>query len=189
LPDFSLELSMSNLYSIPVTTIDGAAQTLQAYAGKVLLVVNVASKCGLTAQYEGLEALYEAKRAQGLEVLGFPANDFKAQEPGSDDEIKAFCNLTYGVQFPLFAKISVVDEAKHPLYQALTAAQPQATGEGPWRERLTGKGIPVRPVPEVQWNFEKFLVSRSGEVVGRFTPDVAAHDPRLLAAIEAELTK
>jgi len=180
---------MSNLYDIPVTTIDGAPQTLQAYAGKVLLVVNVASKCGLTAQYEGLEKLYEEKNQQGLEVLGFPANDFKAQEPGTEDEIKAFCSLTYGVKFPLFAKISVVDEDKHPLYQALTAAKPQAVGEGPWRERLTGKGIPVRPVPEVQWNFEKFLISRTGEVVGRFTPDIAAHDPQLLAAIEAELAK
>jgi glutathione peroxidase len=188
-PTSLLELSMSNLYDIPVTTIDGAPQTLQAYAGKVLLVVNVASKCGLTAQYEGLEKLYEEKNQQGLEVLGFPANDFKAQEPGTDDEIKAFCSLTYGVKFPLFAKISVVDEDKHPLYQALTAAKPQAVGEGPWRERLTGKGIPVRPVPEVQWNFEKFLISRTGEVVGRFTPDIAAHDPQLLAAIEAELAK
>jgi glutathione peroxidase len=180
---------MSNLYDIPVTTIDGAPQTLKAYAGKVLLVVNVASKCGLTAQYEGLEKLYEEKHEQGLEVLGFPANDFKAQEPGTEDEIKAFCNLTYGVKFPLFSKISVVDEDKHPLYQALTAAQPHAVGEGPWRERLTGKGIAVRPVPEVQWNFEKFLISRTGEVVGRFTPDIAAHDPQLLAAIEAELAK
>lgn len=180
---------MSTLYTIPVTTIDGAPQTLQAYAGKVLLVVNVASKCGLTAQYEGLEKLYQDKHAQGLEVLGFPANDFKAQEPGTEDEIKAFCSLTYGVKFPLFAKISVVDEGKHPLYQALTSAHPDATGEGPWRERLTGKGIAVRPVPEVQWNFEKFLISRTGEVVGRFTPDTAANDPRLLAAIEAELAK
>ncbi|WP_416425364.1 glutathione peroxidase [Pseudomonas sp. App30] len=178
---------MSNVQSIPVTAIDGQPQTLKAYAGKVLLVVNVASKCGLTPQYEGLEKLYEAHRAQGLEVLGFPANNFKAQEPGTDEEIKAFCSLTYDVQFPLFSKISVAGDDKHPLYQALTQAIPAATGEGPWRERLTGKGIPVNPVPEVQWNFEKFLVSRTGEVVGRFAPDVAADDPRLLQAIEAQL--
>lgn len=179
---------MSTVQSIPVTTIDGQPQTLKAYEGKVLLVVNVASKCGLTPQYEGLEKLYQAHRAAGLEVLGFPANNFKAQEPGSDEEIKAFCSLTYGVQFPLFAKISVAGDDQHPLYQALTQAIPDATGEGPWRERLTGKGIPVNPVPEVQWNFEKFLISRKGEVVGRFAPDVAADDPRLVQAIEAQLS-
>ncbi|WP_455924546.1 glutathione peroxidase [Pseudomonas putida] len=178
---------MTTIQSIPVNTIDGQPQTLKAYEGKVLLVVNVASKCGLTPQYEGLEKLYEAHRAQGLEVLGFPANNFKAQEPGSDDEIKAFCSLTYNVQFPLFSKISVVGDDQHPLYHALTRAIPDAVGEGPWRERLTGKGIPVNPVPEVQWNFEKFLISRTGEVVGRFAPDVAADDARLLKAIQAEL--
>lgn len=178
---------MSTVYSIPVTTIDGQPQTLEAYKGKVLLVVNVASKCGLTPQYEGLEKLYETHRAQGLEVLGFPANNFKAQEPGSDDEIKAFCSLTYNVQFPLFSKISVAGDDKHPLYRELTRAVPNATGEGSMRERLTGKGIPVNPVPEVQWNFEKFLINRQGDVVGRFAPDVAADDPRLVEAIEAAL--
>ncbi|MGY4493622.1 glutathione peroxidase [Pseudomonas sp. TE3610] len=178
---------MPTIHSIPVTTIDGQPQTLKAYEGKVLLVVNVASKCGLTAQYEGLEKLYEAHRAQGLEVLGFPANNFKAQEPGSDEEIKAFCSLTYNVQFPLFSKISVVGDDQHPLYHALTRAVPDAVGEGPMRERLSGKGIPVNPVPEVQWNFEKFLISRTGEVVGRFAPDVTADDARLLKAIEAQL--
>ncbi len=178
---------MTTIQSIPVNTIDGQPQTLKAYEGKVLLVVNVASKCGLTPQYEGLEKLYETHRAQGLEVLGFPANNFKAQEPGSDDEIKAFCSLTYNVQFPLFSKISVVGDDQHPLYHALTRAIPDAVGEGPMRERLSGKGIPVNPVPEVQWNFEKFLISRTGEVVGRFAPDVTADDARLLTAIEAEL--
>ncbi|WP_287813450.1 glutathione peroxidase [Pseudomonas sp.] len=178
---------MSPLYSIPVKTIDGQPQTLEAYKGKVLLVVNVASKCGLTPQYEGLEKLYESHHARGLEVLGFPANNFKAQEPGSDDEIKAFCSLTYDVKFPLFSKISVVGDDQHPLYAALTRTLPNAEGEGPWRERLTGKGISVNPVPEVQWNFEKFLINREGQVVGRFAPDVAADDPRLLEAIEAAL--
>jgi glutathione peroxidase len=180
---------MSNLYEIPVTSIDGAAQTLEPYKGKVLLVVNVASKCGLTPQYEGLEKLYESKHAAGLEVLGFPANDFRGQEPGSEAEIKEFCSLTYAVKFPLFAKISVVGEGQHPLYQALTTALPDATGEGPMREKLKGYGIEANPVPDVQWNFEKFLIGRDGQVAARFAPDVAADDPRLLEAVEAELAK
>ncbi|WP_282338657.1 glutathione peroxidase [Pseudomonas sp. PS02288] len=180
---------MSNLYEIPVTSIDGTAQTLEPYKGKVLLVVNVASKCGLTPQYEGLEKLYESKHAAGLEVLGFPANDFLGQEPGSDEEIKAFCSLTYDVKFPLFAKISVVGDGQHPLYQALTRALPDATGEGPMREKLKGYGIQANPVPEVQWNFEKFLIGCDGRVAARFAPDVTADDPRLVEAVEAELAK
>jgi glutathione peroxidase len=177
------------IQSIPLTRIDGAPDTLGAHAGNVLLIVNVASKCGLTPQYEGLEKLYEARRAQGLEVLGFPANDFRAQEPGSNAEIAQFCKATYGVQFPLFSKISVVGAEQHPLYRALTAAQPSATGEGPMRERLTGYKIETNPAPAVLWNFEKFVVSRKGEVVARFAPDVAADDPRLVRALEAELAK
>lgn len=176
-----------NLYDVPVTSIDGAALTLKQFEGKVLLVVNVASKCGLTPQYEGLEKLYETKREQGLEVLGFPANDFKGQEPGSNDEIQAFCSNSYNVTFPLFSKISVVGADQHPLYGSLTAAQPNATGDGPFRERLKGYGIEPNGTPDVLWNFEKFLVSRDGRVVGRFSPDVTADDPRLVAAIEAEL--
>ncbi|MCQ4271577.1 glutathione peroxidase [Pseudomonas kuykendallii] len=180
---------MSNLYEIPVTSIDGTTQTLEPYKGKVLLVVNVASKCGLTPQYEGLEKLYESKHAAGLEVLGFPANDFLGQEPGSEEEIKAFCSLTYDVKFPLFAKISVVGDGQHPLYQALTRALPDATGEGPMREKLKGYGIQANPVPEVQWNFEKFLIGRNGRVAARFAPDVTADDPRLVEAVDAELAK
>ena len=180
---------MSNLYEIPVISIDGTAQTLEPYKGKVLLVVNVASKCGLTPQYEGLEKLYESKHAAGLEVLGFPANDFLGQEPGSEAEIKEFCSLTYDVKFPLFAKISVVGDGQHPLYQALTRALPDATGEGPMREKLKGYGIQANPVPEVQWNFEKFLIGRDGRVAARFAPDVTADDPRLVAAVDAELAK
>lgn len=157
------------------------------YQGKVLLVVNVASKCGLTPQYEGLEKLYQSKRAEGLEVLGFPANNFKEQEPGSEEEIKAFCSLTYGVQFPLFSKVSVTGADQHPLYAQLTAAQPAATGEGPFRERLKGYGVTSDDTTQVLWNFEKFLVGRSGKVVARFAPDVAADDPRLLSAIDAQL--
>lgn len=178
-----------SLYDIPLKKIDGSDASLGDYQGKVLLVVNVASKCGLTPQYEGLEQLYQNKRADGLEVLGFPANNFKDQEPGSDDEIKAFCSLTYGVQFPLFAKVSVAGDDQHPLYSQLTAAQPAATGDGPFRERLKGYGITSDDASAVLWNFEKFLIDRAGNVVGRFAPDVPADDPRLVAAIDAALAQ
>ncbi len=180
---------MSNVYDIPVKRITGESASLGDFRGNVLLVVNVASKCGLTPQYEGLEKLYEAKREQGLAVLGFPANNFKEQEPGTDAEIQQFCSLTYDVQFPLFSKISVKGADRHPLYDALTSAQPSAIGEGPFRERLKGYGIDGGAQDEVLWNFEKFLVSRDGEVVARFSPDVTANDPRLLAAIDAELSR
>jgi glutathione peroxidase len=177
------------LQDIPVTRIDGSPDSLRAHAGKVLLLVDVASKCGLTPQCDGLEKLYEDKRAQGLEVLGFQANDFGAQEPGSDAEISEFCALTYGVKFLLFSKISVLGAGQHPLYAGLTAAQPTAIGDGPFRERLKGYGItPANPV-DVLWNFEKFLVGRDGKVVARFAPDVAADDPRLAEAIAAALAK
>ena len=179
---------MSSVYDIPVQKITGESATLGNYRGSVLLVVNVASKCGLTPQYEGLEKLYQARNGQGLEVLGFPANNFKGQEPGSEADIQAFCTLTYDVHFPMFSKISVKGADRHPLYDALTGAQPHATGDGPFRERLKGYGMESEP-SEVLWNFEKFLVNRKGEVVGRFAPDVTADDPRLLAAIDAELAR
>lgn len=137
------------LYDIPVTRIDGQPTTLADYRGKVLLVVNVASKCGLTPQYEGLEALYRDKRAQGLEVLAFPANDFNGQEPGSEAEIAQFCQLTYDVTFPMFAKIAVAGDQAHPLYGALTSTHPHTTGEGPMREKLAGYGI--APTPRRAW--------------------------------------
>jgi glutathione peroxidase len=178
---------MSNVYGIPVKRITGEPATLGDYKGQVLLVVNVASKCGLTKQYEGLEKLYEARHEQGLEVLGFPANNFKGQEPGTDAEIQQFCTLTYDVRFPMFSKISVKGADRHPLYDALTSAQPDAIGEGPFRERLKGFGVDGGAPDEVLWNFEKFLVNRRGEVVARFSPDVTANDPRLLAAIDSEL--
>ncbi|EPA96110.1 MULTISPECIES: glutathione peroxidase [Pseudomonas] len=181
---------MSNsLYDISLKQIDGSASRLGDYRGKVLLVVNVASKCGLTPQYEGLEKLYQSKHSQGLEVLGFPANDFREQEPYSDAEIAEFCSVNYGVHFPLFSKISVVGTEQHPLYAELTAAQPESTGEGPMRERLLGYGIESANTTDVLWNFEKFLIDRQGAVVARFAPDVAADDPRLIEAIEAQLAK
>lgn len=176
------------LSDIPLKTIDGDTTTLAAYAGKVLLVVNVASKCGLTPQYEGLEALYREKHDAGFEVLGFPANDFAGQEPGSDDDIQQFCSLRYDVSFPLFSKIAVTGEAMHPLYVALTTAQPEASGEGPMREKLRAYGTP-NPAPGVLWNFEKFLIDRHGHVVGRFAPDMPADDPRIRAGVEAALAQ
>jgi glutathione peroxidase len=179
----------TSLYDIPLKKIDGTPSNLGAYRGKVLLVVNVASKCGLTPQYKGLENLYQQKRSQGLEILGFPANNFMGQEPGTEAEISNFCSTQYDVHFPLFSKISVVGTDQHPLYNRLTTAQPKAAGDGPFRERLKGYGINPGKPADVLWNFEKFLVDRRGEVVGRFSPDTAPDDPRLLAAIDAELAK
>ncbi len=180
-----------SVYEIPLQTIDGKATTLGTYQGKVVLVVNVASKCGLTPQYEGLEALYERFNGQGFVIAGFPANDFKSQEPGTNEEIQTFCSTNYGVTFPLFSKITVVGPEKHPLYAALIAAQPKAvsTAEVPFAQKLRGYGIETNAEPEILWNFEKFLVSRSGEVVRRFSPDTAPDAPELVSAIEAELAK
>ena len=178
-----------SVYDIPVKTIAGQDITLNQYAGKVLLLVNVASKCGLTPQYEGLQKLYQEKKDQGLEILGFPANNFLAQEPGSDAEIQEFCSLNYQVDFPLFSKISVAGEDKHPLYQTLTQAIPERIGEGPWWEDLVDYGLTPNPKPEVLWNFEKFLINKKGEVIARFAPDIKADDPRIVEAINAELGK
>ena len=181
----------SAIYDIPVNKITGEPASLGDFKGKVLLVVNVASKCGLTPQYEALEKVYEQYKGQGLVITGFPANDFKSQEPGTEAEIQAFCTSNYGVKFPMFSKITVVGPNKHPLYSAMIAAQPKAVSvsEVPFREKLKGFGIEANPEPELLWNFEKFLVSRSGEVVCRFCPDTAPDDPALIAAIEAVLAK
>jgi glutathione peroxidase len=181
----------TSIYEIPVKKISGEDATLGEYAGKVVLVVNVASKCGLTPQYEGLEGLYERFKGQGLVVAGFPANDFKAQEPGTDEEILTFCTSNFGVKFPMYSKITVVGESKHPLYAELIAEQPHAISlSAPTlREKHIGWGIPTNDEPEILWNFEKFLVSREGEVVQRFAPDTQPDAPELVAAIEAELGK
>ena len=179
---------MTDLTQTPIQMNDGSTARLADFAGKPVLIVNVASKCGLTGQYEGLEALYRAHGGD-LVVLGVPSNDFKEQEPGTDAEVLAFCQGTYGVTFPLAAKTPVSGAARHPLYAALIAAEPAAEGEGPWREKLAGYGITANPAPEVQWNFEKFLIGRDGRVVGRFAPDVAADDPRLTAAIDRALAE
>jgi glutathione peroxidase len=136
-----MEISMSDLLSIPLKLAEGRETTLNEYRGKVTLVVNVASKCGLTKQYEGLEKLYEDKRERGFVIAAFPANNFKEQEPGTDAEIVAFCTSTYDVKFPIFSKLSVKGEDKHPLYKTLTAADVATTGDGPMRERLRGHGM------------------------------------------------
>ena len=180
---------MSTIQNIAFQKMGGAPATLADYQGKVALIVNVASKCGLTPQYEALEKLYRFKKAEGLEILGFPANNFLEQEPGSDSEIQDFCSVTYDVTFPLFSKISVAGDDKHPLYQALIGAQPERIGEGPWWDDLVEYGLTPNPKPEVLWNFEKFLVNRRGEVIARFAPDITAEDPRLLEAIEIALAE
>ena len=180
---------MTTVSNISFNKADGTATNLDAYKGKVILVVNVASKCGLTPQYEGLEKLYQEKKDAGFEILGFPANNFLAQEPGTDEEIQNFCSVEYNVHFPVLAKISIVGEDKHPLYQAFIDAQPNRIGEGPWWKDLVDYGLTPNPVPEVLWNFEKFLIGKNGDVVARFAPDIKADDERLLSAIEAELAK
>lgn len=180
---------MASVYNIPVNTIQGQPVDLSQYEGKVLLIVNVASKCGLTPQYEGLQKLYSEKKQQGFEILGFPSNDFLEQEPGSNEEIEQFCSVNYQVDFPLFAKIPVVGENKHPLYETLTNAIPERLGEGPWWKDLVDYGLTPNNPPEVLWNFEKFLVSKTGEVVARFAPDITADDARIVDAINAELAK
>ena len=147
----------NSAYDVPLKRIDGTACDLGEYRGKVLLIVNVASKCGLTPQYESLERLYQSKHADGFEVLGFPANDFKGQEPGTDAEISSFCSLTYDVHFPLFSKISVVGEDQHPLYAQLTSAQPTAIGASAFREQLRAHGLSPKGPADVLWNFEKFF--------------------------------
>jgi glutathione peroxidase len=181
---------MTDLSAIPLTRIDGSSDSLANHKGKVLLVVNVASKCGLTPQYEGLEKLYREKKDAGLEVLGFPANDFGAQEPGTHEEIMQFCSANYGVSFPLFAKADVTGEAKQPLYAALTAAMPEKHGPAAeFRERLKGYGMTPTEDPEVLWNFEKFLIGKDGKVAARFAPGTEPNDPALVGAIETELAK
>lgn len=153
-----------------VETIDGDSITLERYRGDVLLIVNVASECGNTPQYAELQSLYETYRGEGLRVLGFPANNFGGQEPGSDEEIKEFCTTTYGITFDMFSKISVAGEDQHPLYRFLTSEK-ENPGFG-------GK---------ISWNFEKFLVGRDGKVVARFSPKTKPLSDEVIAAIAKTL--
>jgi glutathione peroxidase len=159
-----------SIFTEPIATLSGQPTTLAEHEGKCLLVVNVASKCGLTPQYAGLERLYETYAERGLVVLGFPCNQFLGQEPGSPEEIQTFCSTTYGVTFPLYEKIDVNGEHRHPIYAELTTT-PDSDGQA----------------GDVTWNFEKFLVAPSGEVVARFRPQVEPEDIDLVAAVEAHL--
>jgi glutathione peroxidase len=158
------------LTDLPVHTLQGVPTSLAEFHGKALLLVNVASKCGLTPQYTGLEQLQKTYGDRGFSVVGFPCNQFGAQEPGSAEEIETFCSVTYGVTFPMMEKVEVNGTGRHPIYDELTAV---ADGEG-----HTG---------DIRWNFEKFLISPEGEVVGRFSPIVTPEDPKLVAAIEEQL--
>lgn len=174
-----------------VTTIDGNNVSLEDYRGTVLLIVNVASQCGLTPQYEQLENIHKAWRDRGFNVLGFPCNQFLGQEPGTDDEIKTFCSTTWGVTFPMFSKIEVNGENRHPLYQKLidaapTAVAPEASG---FYERMVSKGrAPLYP-DDILWNFEKFLIGHDGTVIQRFSPDMTPEDPIVMEAIKLALAK
>ncbi|MGI4828310.1 MAG: glutathione peroxidase [Janthinobacterium lividum] len=186
---------MANFSSIPLTTLDGRSTDLSSFHGEVLLLVNVASKCGLTPQYTALEGLYQRYKDSGFTVLGFPANDFAGQEPGTNEEIATFCSTTYPVTFPVFSKVVVTGEGKHPLFGALIAAQPerQANGntlEEHLRDYAAKNGFPgPNTLPELLWNFEKFLIDREGQVVARFAPDVTPDDPMIVGAVEAEINK
>ena len=159
-----------SIYDIPVSTLAGEESSLGAFAGTTLLVVNVASKCGLTPQYTALEALHERLADRGFSVVGFPCNQFGGQEPGSAEEIAEFCSATYGVTFPMFEKIEVNGPGRHPIYTELTAVA-DASGEA----------------GDIQWNFEKFLVRPDGSVAARFRPMTTPDDPEVLSAIEANL--
>lgn len=162
----NVQAEVSSVYEIEAASIDGAPVRLADYKGKVLLIVNVASRCGYTPQYEGLQELYDTYKEQGLVVLGFPSNDFGGQEPGTESEIKSFCSSKFGANFPMFSKVMVVGESKHPVYRFLT----QSTG---------GK--------EVAWNFEKFLVDRTGHVIGRFPSSVTPTSEQLVTEVRKAL--
>ena len=167
---FLLTINMSGSidYNTPLTTIDNEPTTLAEYKGKALLIVNVASKCGFTGQYEGLEALYQKYKDDGLVVLGFPCNQFGSQEPGTEAEIKSFCSLTYGVSFPMFSKIDVNGPNQHPLYASLTGETSPFSGK-------------------IKWNFSKFLVSREGKILDRFGSMTGPQSKKIVSAIESAL--
>ena len=177
------------LTEIPFENKEGETVTLQDFDAKAFLVVNVASKCGLTPQYEGLQALYQKYHDQGLEILAFPANEFLAQEPGTDEEIQNFCSTNYQVTFPVNRKIVVKGEGQHPLYAALTEAQPHAikNEDGAFETLLTSKGLITGEPHDIKWNFEKFLLNGEGEVVARYFPDITAEDANLISDLETLL--
>ena len=180
-------MTTASIATIALKTIDGGDAMVADYAGQVLLIVNVASQCGLTGQYDALEALYAKYKAEGFAVLGFPANDFAGQEPGTDAEIAGFCRSTFGATFPMFAKIAVTGPDAHPLYRALTAVEPAAQGGTAMRDRLAAHGHTPADPAAILWNFEKFLIGRDGAVVARFTPDTLPDADAVVTAIEREL--
>jgi len=164
----ALALSAASLQDIPIKDIDGKDTSLKAYQGKVLLIVNVASKCGLTPQYKALEAIYDKYKEKGFTVLAFPCNQFNGQEPGTTEEIKQFCSAKYSVTFPLFDKIEVNGPKRHPLYVALAGEHSPFPGD-------------------IKWNFGKFLISRDGKILNRFEPRTVPDAPEVVAAIETAL--
>jgi glutathione peroxidase len=161
---------MANTHDFTVTTIDGTAKPLRDYAGQTLLLVNVASQCGLTPQYAGLQKVYEKYKDRGFAVLGFPCNQFGAQEPGSEGQIKTFCETRFGVTFPMFAKLEVNGAGRDPLYAFLTGEATQPDGPG-----------------DIQWNFAKFLIGKDGKVLARFSPTDTPESPEVTGAIEQAL--
>ena len=166
---YLLNMQTTTVLDFKMKDIAGTEVSLKSFEGKVLLIVNVASKCGLTPQYEGLQALYDRYREKGFEILAFPANDFMWQEPGTDNEIQQFCSTKYSVTFPLFSKITVKGKCIHPLYDYLTS---------PETSKFPGK---------IGWNFAKFLLDRQGNIVGRFDPKTEPLSPEVTAAVEAAL--
>lgn len=186
---------MVNYMETKLTQIDfklynGHTTTLSDFGDKVMLVVNVASQCGLTPQYEGLEKIYQKYHQQGFLVIGFPSNEFAGQEPGTDAEIQTFCQSHYGVKFPVMGKIVVKGPQQHPLYKLLTEEKPIATKKtnSVLEPKLKEKGLFSGKPGEIMWNFEKFLINRHGEVVERFAPDITPEDPIITKAIERELS-
>lgn len=179
-----------NLMSIEFENAQGETVTLEKINAKAYLIVNVASKCGLTPHYEGLQALYEKYSGRGLEILGFPANEFLAQEPGTDEEIQTFCKTTYNVTFPVNKKIVVKGEGQHPLYAALTRAKTAAvtTPDSKFEAKMKESGLWTGEPHDIKWNFEKFLLNASGEVVERFQPDVKPQDSLITEKLEALLS-
>jgi len=166
----SFTVSGQSIYSFDVLDIDGNSVSMENYRGKVLFIVNVASKCGFTYQYEGLQVLYDTYKDRGFTVLGFPSNDFLHQEPGTNEDIKEFCTLNYGVNFPMFTKIKVKGRNAHPLYQFLTGKD-------------TNPGFSGR----IKWNFTKFLISRDGQTLARFSPNMKPGESEIITAIENAL--
>ena len=178
-----------SFHDYSVKKIDGTPFNLAQYKGKALLVVNVASACGLTPQYEALEKVYEKYHSKGFEVLGFPANEFGAQEPGTNSEIHEFCVSKFGVKFPMFEKIVVKGENQHPLFNYLINTKPEAqkTNGDAFEEKLKTYGIIRENKKDILWNFEKFLIGKNGEVIARFSPDVVPDDSVITQAIESAM--